>query len=66
MIFKRANFNDTLALLLGVVVIPAMWILTSLKIVAVPDIVTGATISIETLIAQFYFRKAKDETPSGE
>ncbi len=63
MIFKRNNFNDTLALLLGVVVIPGIWILTALKTVPVPDIVIGATITIETLIAQFYFRKAPDTTP---
>lgn len=52
------NFNDVLALLLAVIVFPAIWILTSLKVFAVPDIVIGATITIETLIAQYYFRRA--------
>ncbi len=60
------TFNDALAIMLGVIVIPTVWILTSLKIVAVPDIVIGATISIETMIAQFYFRKSPTETPEGK
>jgi len=59
------NFNDFLALLLAVIVFPLIWIMTSLKIFAVPDIVIGATITIETMICQFYYRKAKDEPPTG-
>ncbi len=58
------TFNDVLALLLAVVVFPAIWILTSFKVFAVPDIVIGATISLETLVLQFYFRKTKEEPPA--
>jgi len=62
MIFKRKTFNDTLALFLAVGIIPTIWILTALKTIPMPDIIIGATISIESLIVQFYFRKSPDTT----
>lgn len=57
------NFRDLLALLVGVIVFPGLWALQGLGIVAIPEGVIGATIAIETLIAQFYFRKSNTETP---
>ncbi len=55
------NFRDLLAILLAVIIFPGMWVLTGLKIAAVPEGVLGATIAIETLIAQFYWRKREGE-----
>jgi hypothetical protein len=56
------NFRDLLAILIGVVVFPASWILQGFGVVVIPEGVIGATIAIETLIAQFYFRKKDNET----
>ncbi len=56
------NFRDVLALLIAVIVFPAIWILQGKGIVNIPEGVIGATIAIETLITQFYFRKANTET----
>ena len=53
------NYRDLLALLLGVIVIPATWILQGLGWMQLSGEVVGATIAIETLIAQFYFRRAQ-------
>jgi len=55
------NFRDLLALLIGVVVFPTVWVLQGYGIVNIPEGVIGATIAIETLVAQFYFRKKEDE-----
>ena len=52
------GIRDLLAVLLGVAVIPGIWILQGLGWMQLAGEVTGATIAIETLIAQFYFRKA--------
>lgn len=58
------NFRNLLALLTGVIVFPGLWALNGLGLIALPGEVLGATIAIETLIAQFYFRKkAEGETP---
>lgn len=52
------KYRDLLALLLGVIVIPAIWIMQGLAILDLGGVeVLGATIVIETMIAQFYFRK---------
>ena len=56
------KFNDLLAILLGVVVIPGIWIMQGVGILSLPGEVLGATIAAETLIVQFYFRKAQGET----
>ena len=55
------NFNDTLALLVMVFVIPGMWIAQGVGVMNLPEGAMGASIALETLIAQFYFRKAKTE-----
>ena len=54
------NHRDLLSILLGVVVIPGIWVLQGLGWMQLPGEVIGATIAIETLIAQFYFRKAQN------
>jgi len=60
--FIPQTFNDFLALLVMVVVFPGMWIAQGMAIINIPEGVTGAMIAIETLIAQFYFRKAPTES----
>ena len=57
------NFRNLLALLVAVIVFPGIWVLQGLGMLALPGEVLGATIAIETLIAQFYWRKANGETP---
>jgi len=56
------NFRDLFTILVGVIVFPGLWALHGLGIVQIPEGVIGATIAIETLIAQFYFRKKEGET----
>ena len=51
------NFRDLLAILVGVIVLPGIWVGQGLSILTLPGEVIGATIAIETLIAQFYWRK---------
>jgi len=51
------KFRDILALGLGVVMIPGLWIVTGLGFLNLPEVIIGVTISIETLIVNFYFRK---------
>lgn len=52
------KYRDLLALLLGVVVIPGIWVMQGLGVIELAGVeVLGATIVIETMIAQFYFRK---------
>ena len=53
--------RDLLSILLGVLAIPAIWVLQGFGIINLPGEVIGATIAIETLIAQFYFRKASTQ-----
>lgn len=60
------SINDLLALLIAVAVFPALWVLHGRGIIVLPGEVIGVTIAAETLIIQFYFRKAKTETPDGE
>ena len=52
------NINDLLALLLLVVVIPAVWFLQARGIITLPGEVTGATIAGWMLVLQYYFRKS--------
>ena len=54
------NFRNLLALLIGVIVFPSIWITQGFGWLTLPGEVIGATIAIETLIAQFYFRKAQE------
>lgn len=59
------NFRNLLALLIAVIVFPAIWVMQGLKILNLPGEVVGMSIAIETLIAQFYWRKkGQDETAS--
>ena len=51
------NINNILAIALLVVVIPLLWIGVGLKWLDLPGEVLGATISVWTMIAMFYFRK---------
>jgi len=60
--FIPQTFNDLLALVLMVLVIPGLWIAIGVKWLEIPDVLTGATIPVWTLIAQYYFRKKKSET----
>lgn len=53
----RTNFRNVLAVVLAVVVFPGLWIASGLGLINLPGEVIGATIAIETLIGQFYFRK---------
>ena len=55
------NQRDLLSILLGVIVIPGLWVIHGLAIVNIPEVVLGATVAIETLIAQFYWRKATSQ-----
>ena len=55
------NFNNLLALLLGVVIIPLIWLLDGMGIIDVAGQVQGATIVVWTLIAQYYFRKKSSD-----
>ena len=59
------NFRNLFALLIGVLVFPGIWIMQGLGWLTLPGEVLGATIAIETLIGQFYFRKANatEEAP---
>lgn len=58
------NFRNLLALLVFAIVFPGIWILCGLGLLTLPGEVIGATIAIETLVAQFYWRKANtEETP---
>lgn len=51
------NFRDILAVLVAVVIFPGIWIGSGLGLLTLPGEIIGATIAIETLVAQFYFRK---------
>ncbi len=55
------NFRDIFALLVGVVVFPTLWALQGWGVFKIPESIIGATIVIETMIAQFYFRRATAE-----
>jgi hypothetical protein len=59
---KIKNFRDWLAIFMAVIVFPVMWILQGIQLINIPEGVIGATIAIETLIAQFYFRKKEGES----
>lgn len=59
------NHNDLLSIVIGVFVFPVLWALHGKGIVVLPDIVLGATVTLETLIVQFYFRKAKPNNGNG-
>lgn len=51
------GINDLLALLIIVLVFPALWVLDGRGVISLPGEVLGATIAAFTLIVQYYFRK---------
>lgn len=55
------NFNNLLALLVVIIVIPGLWVTQGLGKLAMPGEVVGATIMAWGLIIQFYFRKRSKE-----
>jgi hypothetical protein len=55
------TFNNILALLTLVAVIPGFWFCNGLGIIHLPGEILGATIAIWTLIFQHYFRKKLSE-----
>ena len=57
------NWNDMLSLVL-IVLIVALWVGSCYLPAPLPESVIGATIVVFTLVAQFYFRKAREEPPS--
>ena len=54
---RPKSWNDILALLL-LVVIPLLWGLQGLKVIALAGEVTGALIATWTMVVQYYFRRA--------
>ncbi len=56
------NHRDLLSILLGVIVIPAIWVCQGRGFITLPGEVIGVTIAGEMLILQFYFRKAQSTT----
>ena len=61
--FMLKNQRDLLSVLLGVVVLPGIWIAQGMGLLTLPGEVIGATIAAETLVVQFYFRKAEPPAP---
>jgi hypothetical protein len=55
------TFNDRLALILLLLVIPGLWVAQGLNKIELPETVVGALIVTWTLIVQFYWRKKEGE-----
>ena len=53
----RKSIRGIIAILIAVVVFPLLWVGQGCGWLNLPGEVIGATITIETLITQFYFRK---------
>jgi len=58
-IFGFRTWNDRLSLIL-MVGIPGLWVFSAV-VAPLAEAVLGATISVWTLVAMFYFRKAPPE-----
>jgi len=58
------NQRDLLSILLGVFVIPGIWVAQGIGYLTLPGEVIGATIAAETLMVQFYFRKSEPVVPT--
>jgi hypothetical protein len=56
--FKK--YNDVLATIIAAVVFPGLWVAHGGGWINLPSEALGATVVLETLIVQFYFRKAPD------
>jgi hypothetical protein len=59
---KIQGFNDVLAFTVAVIVFPMLWAAHGVGWINLPSEALGATVVLETLIVQFYFRKAPDIT----
>lgn len=55
------TFNNILALLALIILIPGLWFCNGLGVIQLPGEILGATIAVWTLIFQFYYRKLKSE-----
>jgi len=51
------QFRDVLAWFAFLMIIPFLWISDGMGLLELNNIILGASISVWTLIAQFYFRK---------
>jgi len=51
------KFNDLLALITIVGIIPGLWVATGLKAIVLPGEIIGATIMAWGLVLQYYFRR---------
>lgn len=59
---KVKNIRDFLAIIVGAIVFPGLWFAHGRGFIVLPGEILGATITIETLIAQFYWRKKSGES----
>lgn len=55
------KFNDLLALLTIVAIIPGLWVAAGLNALTLPGEIIGATIMGWTLVLQYYFRRKPPE-----
>ena len=55
------DFNDLLALLTLIIIIPGLWVADGRGWLELAEQVQGATIMGWTLVLQYYFRKKKTE-----
>jgi hypothetical protein len=62
--FLPASFNDFLCLVL-ITLIVGMWVLAGMKILELPNEVTGALIVTWTILIQYYFRKKQNGEMKG-
>ena len=51
------NARNLLSIATVLLVFPALWILHGKGIIVLPETVIGMTITVETLMVNFYFRK---------
>nr|BEL00736.1 hypothetical protein DMOBY_05890 [Dehalococcoides mccartyi] len=58
------KFNDVLAFLLALVIIPGLWLAQGVDLMVLPGEVNGVLISGFMLVIQYYFRKRPSETSS--
>lgn len=59
--FLWDKFNDQFAIIVLFLIV-ALWILGGIGTIQLPSEVSGALIVAFTLVIQFYFRKAQDES----
>jgi len=52
------TFRNLLAGGISLGIFPLLWILQGKGLIALPDSIIGMTIALETLVFNFYFRKA--------